>query len=78
VEGRVRVEGVDARAAGRGLLFERHRPVSVVVREAEGEREYPIGEAAGRPGPWMMLAAPALALFVRALVRSSRSRSKGR
>ncbi len=79
VEGRVRVEGVDARAGGRGVLFERHRPVSVVVREAGSERELAIGEPAWGARPWLLLAAPAAALFVRAVVRERRSkRSKGR
>ena len=70
VEGRVRVEGLDARAGERGVLIERHRPISIVVREAGQERELAIREPAGRVPRWALAVAPAAALFVRAMMRS--------
>lgn len=78
VEGRVHVEGVDGRAGARGVLFERHRPVAIVVREDGNERELAIEPPQRGPQPWALMAAPAVALMVRAIVRARVARAKGR
>lgn len=71
--GRVQVRGVDLLSGARGMVFERHTPDALLVRDAAGEREFPIADNRGR-GLLPYLVAPAAALIIGRAMRRNRRR----
>ena len=74
--GRVQVRGVDLLSGARGLVWERHTPDALLVRDAAGEREFAIADNRGR-GLLPYLVAPAAALIIGRVMRR-KWRRKGR
>jgi len=72
VEGQVRVRGIDARAGGHGVRFERREPVSLLIREGGSLRRVALPPP--QRGPLAIwIAAPLAALIARRLVARRRS-----
>lgn len=71
IEGRVRVRGIDATTAGgSGFRYERLVPTEIAVQEAGATRLHPLPRSGGLRAALPYLAAPAIALTVRILLRS--------
>ena len=73
VEGQVRVRGIDARAGGRGFVFERREPVSLLIREQGSLRRVALPQTrhSGLAAAW--IAAPIAACIAKRLVARRRS-----
>jgi len=68
VEGIVHVRGLDLRVRGRGVVFERHTPVAVVVHTRDALRRCAIEEQ--REPAWMIaLAAPVVSFAVATMLK---------
>ena len=73
ITGRVQVRGVDLLSGARGIVWERHTPDALLVRDAAGEREFAIADNRGR-GLLPYVVAPAAALIIGRMIRRSRRR----
>jgi hypothetical protein len=73
VEGVVRVRGIDARFAGRGLILQSQEPVAVLLRSPAGVSRMAMPAPSLAPAAAMM-AAPALYLAVSRILRKGRRR----
>jgi hypothetical protein len=71
--GRVQVRGVDLLSGAQGMVWERHTPDALLVRDAAGEREFAIADNRGR-GLLPFLVAPAAALIIGRMMRRGRRR----
>jgi hypothetical protein len=76
ITGRVQVRGVDLLSGARGIVWQRHTPDALLVRDAAGDREFAIEDNRGR-GLLPFLVAPAAALIIGRMLRRS-TRRKGR
>lgn len=64
----VSVRGIDARVQGRGFIYERHDPLTLVVYDRAGERRIDVPRAKG-PGLALALAPVALFALTRVVAR---------
>jgi hypothetical protein len=72
VEGQVRVRGIDARAGGRGFVYERREAVSLLIREPGSLRRVALPRAR-RSALAVWIAAPIAACIAKRLVARRRS-----
>jgi hypothetical protein len=69
VEGLVRVRGLDARAVGRGFVYERHAPQAIAMVRAGSTQVQKLPRDGALRRAVALIAVPALALLLRRLLR---------
>lgn len=74
VEGVIQVRGIDARAAGRGFVYERQQPIAVVVHTQSGVQRLALPRYDALPGIAVALAGPVLFLATKRFFRKGRRR----
>ena len=74
LEGVMRVRSLDARIGGRGLVVHQQEPVAVVVRDGAGVRRATLRERPNVSFTAAFLAAPALYMIVRRMVKNGGNR----
>jgi hypothetical protein len=74
VEGVVRVRGIDAFVAGRGLRIEQRDPVAVVVQTSTGVQRHALPRYDAFPSVAAAIAGPALFLATKRFFRKGRRR----